>query len=437
MSDYIIHTESDIKEMLKVSKVRNINQLFSPIPKNLRAKKLKIASGKSQLEVAKYFKALSVLNKEYSSVMRGAGAYNHYIPPVVNHLSSREEFVTAYTPYQAEMSQGVLQSIFEYQTMISNLTGMDISNASMYDGPSAAAEAVIMSIEKNRKKLIVSVNINPTTMKVLKTHLDPLGISIITVGQAGKTAVNDIAKALNEEIAAVYIEQPNFYGIIEDADKIGEVVKATKANYIMGVNPISLAVIKSPSLCGADIVIGEGQPLGMPLSFGGPYLGFLTAKEKLVRKMPGRIVGETVDADGKKAYVLTLQAREQHIRREKALSNICSNQALCALKAGIYLSANGPEGLLDVATQCASKAHYARDIFVGTGLMSEVFKDEFFHEFVLKSNISADSILEALDKKNILGGLKICDNMILWCITEMVTKDDIIKAAKIMKGLKV
>lgn len=433
MSQYIVHTKQDIKSMLSVCKVKNIDDLFLTIPKNLRLKRLNLAKGKSQLEVMRIMSAYAAQNKQFNTILRGAGAYNHYIPPVVNHLSSRSEFVTAYTPYQAEMSQGVLQSIYEYQTMIANLTGMDVSNASVYDGASAAAEAVVMSIEKNRKKLVVSCNINPMTLEVLRTHLEPLGMEIIVTNSKGKTKIKEIAKYVTDDTAAIYIEQPNYYGIIEDAEEIGKIVKDTKANYIMGVNPISLAILKNPGECHADIAVGEGQPLGMPLSFGGPYLGFIAAKDKLTRKMCGRIVGETVDSEGKRAFVLTLQAREQHIRREKALSNICSNQALCALRAAIYLAANGPEGLREVATQCVSKAHYAKDKFVATGLMSEIYNDEFFHEFVMKTNVPADKILNALAKRNILGGLKLSGDAILWCVTEMVTKSQIDKAARIIK----
>lgn len=434
MSDYTSHTKADVKSMLKVCKVSSVNRLFDPIDKNLRVKSLNLPKGKSQLEVYNEFDKLANKNKQFSCILRGAGAYNHYIPPVVNHLSSREEFVTAYTPYQAEMSQGVLQNIFEYQTMIANLTGMDHSNASLYDGASAAAEAVIMCIDRKRNKLIISTNINPETKNVLCTHLTPLGINIIEVGQKGKTSVNDIKAAIQDDTAALYIEQPNYWGIIEDAKEIGDILAEKKANYIIGVNPISLALLDSPAQCGADIAVGEGQPLGLPLSFGGPYLGFMAAKSKFMRKMPGRIVGETLDSDGKRAFVLTLQAREQHIRREKALSNICSNQALCALRASIYLASNGPEGLYDVATQCVSKAHFAKEQFIATGAMKEVYSDEFFHEFLLETIIDADIILKALEKKNILGGLKISDREILWCVTEIVTKKDIMKATKIIKG---
>lgn len=436
MSDYIVHTNSDIKKMLKVSRVKSIEGLFSEIPESLRAKPLNLPKGKSQLEVRRIFDSYAKSNKVFDTIMRGAGAYNHYIPPVVTHLSAREEFVTAYTPYQAEMSQGILQSIYEYQTMIANLTGMDISNASLYDGATAAAEGVSMCMERNRKKVIVSVNINPETLKVLKTHLPPFGMEIILTGNRYRTNPEEIKSLLADDIAAVYLEQPNFYGIIEDAEAIGAIVEQTKANYIMGVNPISLAVLKSPAECGADIAVGEGQPLGMALSFGGPYLGFLAAKEKLMRKMPGRIVGETVDSNGKRAFVLTLQAREQHIRREKALSNICSNQALCALKAAIYLAANGPEGLREVASQCVSKAHYAKQAFINTGLMSAITDDEFFHEFPLKTALPADEILDALEKKGILGGLKLDDHTILWCITEMVTRKEIDRAARIMGRIR-
>jgi glycine dehydrogenase subunit 1 len=436
MSDYIVHTPSDIKKMLKVCGITRLDGLFSAVPSGLRAPALKIQRGKSQLEVEEIFREYAGKNKVYKTILRGAGAYSHYIPPVVRTLSSREEFVTAYTPYQAEMSQGVLQSIFEFQTMIANLTGMDISNASMYDGATAAAEAAVMSLEKNRKKVIVSRYINPGTMSVLKTRLVPLGAEIVEAGSNGLTSVKDVQALLSRDVAAVYLEQPNFLGLIEDASGIGDILNGIQAAYIMGVNPIAAAILPSAGDCGADIAVGEGQPLGIPLSFGGPYLGFLAAKEKFMRKMPGRIVGETTDGEGRRAYVLTLQAREQHIRREKALSNICSNQALCALKASIYMAANGSEGMRDVAGHCLSKAHYAREKFIATGVMSSVYSGEFFHEFPLKCSVPADDILKALDKKGILGGLKLDDNTILWCVTEKVTKREIDKAAAIIGGLK-
>ncbi len=435
MSDYIVHTQSEIERMLEVCKVSNIEELFSEIPADLRAKALVMPKGKAQLEVMQELKQLAKMNKQYDCILRGAGSYNHYIPAVVGRLASRSEFVTAYTPYQAEMSQGILQSIFEYQSMIANMCGLDISNASLYDGATACVEAVIMCVDKKRKKVVVSANINPETMAVLETHLRPINIDIIVVGDKGKTNTSDIAVAIDEEVACVYIEQPNFYGIIEEAQEIGAIVADTKALYIMGVNPISLGVLKNPLECGADIAVGEGQPLGLPMSFGGPYLGFMATTSKLMRKLPGRIVGETVDREGKRAFVLTLQAREQHIRREKALSNICSNQALCALQASIYLAAMGKQGMKDVAVSCLSKAHYAKDAFIATGKCSVAYEDEFFHEFVLNTSVKADSILKALENMNILGGLKIADNQILWCVTEMVTKEQIDDVASIIKGV--
>lgn len=436
MANYIPHTDKDIRYMLDKLNLEKLSDLYNHIPKDLLVEKLNLKNGISQLELERYLTKMSKENIVFDTILRGAGAYNHYIPPVVNHLSSRAEFVTAYTPYQAEMSQGVLQSIFEYQTMIANLTGMDMSNASLYDGATAAAEAIVMTLSKKKNKVIISKNINPETKAVLYSHLSALDVEILEIGDTYKTEIPNLSEVNFKEVASFYIENPNFYGVIEDVKLFGEFCVENKINYIMGVNPISLAILESPKDCNADIVVGEGQSLGMPLSFGGPYLGFLACKDKLKRKIPGRVVGETVDAEGNRAYVLTMQAREQHIRRDKALSNICSNQALCALRAGIYLSANGYKGLKDVAVQCTSKAHYAKQKLLETGLFNDVCNDEFYFEFILESKIDVEIIEKELAKNNILSGLTVDNNKILWCFTEMVEKSAIDKTVEILEGLK-
>ena len=355
---------------------------------------------------------------------------------MVKNLASRSEFITAYTPYQAEMSQGILQAIFEYQSMICNLTGMDVSNASVYNGANAAAEAMLMSTDRTRKVFITFDNIRPDTLKVLNTYAHRRGITVCVL--PSKEGVCDL-KALKEHLddtsAAVYIEQPNYFGLLEDAEKIGELAHEAKAKFVMGCNPIALAIVKSPAECGADIAVGDAQPLGLPMAFGGPYVGFMACTEKEMRKMPGRIVGETTDHDGNRAYVLTLQAREQHIRREKAFSNICSNQAYCALIASMYMAAMGPSGMEEVANACVSYAHYFADALASLGFALK-YNGEFFHEFVTVSTIPAEKILKALDKEGILGGLKLSDNEILWCTTETLTKADIDRAVEVIRRVK-
>lgn len=431
MSTYVPHTAADKAEMLKTVGVQSVAELFD-IPKGCAAD-LRLPSGKSQLEVERIVSALAVKNKVFSTMFLGAGAYNHYIPPVVTELASREEFVTAYTPYQAEMSQGILQSIFEYQSMICDLTGMDASNASHYDGATATADGILMCLG-SRKKAVVSAALNPEYKTVIETYLNPYGVEIIYAPvKNGKTDTAALKALLTDEVGAVCVQQPDFYGQLEDVSEIGEAAHAVGAKFVVNCYPISLGAIKAPADYGADVACGEGQSLGLPLAFGGPYLGFLTCKENLMRKLTGRIVGETEDHNGNKAYVLTLQAREQHIRREKASSSICSNEALCALTSAIYMAAVGKEGIKEVALQCASKAHYmAAEISKIKGF-SLSYSGEFFNEFVIKSDISAKEIVKILKKRDILAGLPVAENEMLWCVTEMNTKEDIDKVVSLLK----
>lgn len=436
MADYLSTTERETKEMLEKIGVKAIDELFEDIPADLKVKKLNLPEGKSQQETMEIMTALSKKNKVYDVILRGAGSYNHYVPSMVKNLSSRSEFITAYTPYQAEMSQGILQAIFEYQTMICNLTGLEVSNASVYNGANAAAEAMLMCAEKNRKTLITLDNIRPDTLKVLKTYAARRGITVkVLPVKDGVCDLSALKGALGEDTACVYIEQPNYFGLIEDATAIGEAAHEAKAKFVMGCNPIALAVLKSPAECGADIAVGDAQPLGLPMAFGGPYVGFMACTAKEMRKMPGRIVGETCDHDGNRAYVLTLQAREQHIRREKAYSNICSNQAYCALIASMYMSAMGANGMAEVAEACVSYAHYLAEALQEAGLKIK-YAGEYFHEFVTVSEVPADKILKALDKAGILGGLKLSKNEILWCATETLSKADIDKAAEVVRRVK-
>lgn len=436
MSDYLSTTERETEEMLQKIGVKTIDELFEDIPDDLKLKKLNLPEGKSQQETMEIMTALSKKNKVYDVILRGAGSYDHYIPSMVKNLSSRSEFITAYTPYQAEMSQGILQAIFEYQSMICNLTGLEISNASVYNGANAAAEAMLMCAERNRKTLITFDNIRPDTLKVLNTYAKRRGITVqVLHAKDGVCDMSALKAELNDTTAAVYIEQPNYFGLIEDATEIGVLAHEAKAKFIMGCNPTALAVLKSPAECGADIAVGDAQPLGLPMAFGGPYVGFMACTSKEMRKMPGRIVGETTDHDGNRAYVLTLQAREQHIRREKAYSNICSNQAYCALIVSMYMSAMGANGMAEVAEACVSYAHYLADALKSVGFEIK-YKGEFFHEFVTVSEIPADKILKALDKAGILGGLKLSKNEILWCATEKLSKADIDKAVEVIRRVK-
>ncbi len=433
MADYTPHTDAEVKSMLKKIGVGSIKALFRDIPSGLKLKSLKLPKGKSQADTENYITDIAAKNTVFNTILRGAGAYSHYIPPVVRNLASRSEFLTAYTPYQAELSQGILQSIFEYQTMICALTGMDAANASHYDGATAAAEAVLMCVERNRRKVLVAPHIKPDTLAVFKTYFDNFGVEIVYAKEKDGGFDIDYAKTqLDNTFAAVYIEQPSYLGNIEDADKIGGAAHSAGAKFVMGVYPISLGLLKSPSACGADIAVGEGQSLGLPLSFGGPYIGFMATAKAMQRKLPGRIVGETVDSQGKRAYVLTLQAREQHIRREKASSNICSNQAHCALTAAMYLATMGAEGLRKTAQACINNAHYLKDCLVEAGLTLDN-KGEFFNEFVTSSAVPAQEIINALARRGILGGLPLDDYRILWCATETVSVKAIQKTAQIVK----
>jgi glycine dehydrogenase subunit 1 len=375
---------------------------------------------------------MAAKNRVFSTILRGAGAYDHYIPSIVKYIPAKEEFLTAYTPYQAEMSQGILRSIFEYQTMICELTGMDVSNASVYDGATAAAEAAAMCRDRKRRVTVISGAAHPDTIQTVKTYCYGTGDELrIVPAKDGKTDMDQLKAALGSDVASVYIQQPNFYGLFEDAEEIGALAHQAGAMYIMGCNPIALAITKTPRECGADVAVGEAQPLGMPLSYGGPYLGYMATTDKHMRKLPGRIVGETLDNRGNKAYVLSLQAREQHIRREKASSNICSNQALCALTASVYMAAMGPSGLAQAAKLSMSKAHYfAKELCKIPGV-SMKHSGVYFHEF-LTVLPKAEEILAALEKADILGGLPVEDG-ILWCTTEKVSKEQIDKAVAIVK----
>lgn len=437
MGTYVPNTEEEQLEMLKETGYKCFDDLFCDVPKEVRLKEeLNLPQGISETEVSIKMEEIVEKNKIFKYIFRGAGAYNHYIPAVVKKVLSNETFQTAYTPYQSEISQGILQSIFEYQTMICELTGMDVSNASVYDGASAAAEAVAMCRNKKRKDIYISETINPEVMNTIKTYCYGSSAELFVVPERqGITDYEKLEKMLKDDAACFYMQQPNYYGIIEDGEKISNIVHGKGANFIMACNPISLGILKTPGECGADISVGEGQPLGIPLYFGGPYLGFMASTSKMMRKLPGRIVGETIDVDGKRAFVLTLQAREQHIKRERASSNICSNEALCAMAASVYMAAMGSEGMREMAIQCTSKAHYLQKELENIGFKLK-YPQEFFHEFVTISDKKVDGILKELEKEGILGGLPIGEKEILWCTTELNTKDHMDKLVHIIKEMQ-
>ena len=432
MGSYIPSTPAERREMLSAVGVSSFRELYRDVPEEMYRPDLDLPEGKSELEVSRILTALAEKNRVFPTVLRGAGAYDHYIPSIVKYIPAKEEFLTAYTPYQAEMSQGILQSIFEYQTMICRLTGMDVSNASVYDGATAAAEAAAMCRDRKRRVTLISAAAHPDTIQTVKTYCYAAGEAVEVIPEKdGKTDLGALEAMLTPEVASVYVQQPNFYGQLEDAEKIGEAVHQAGAMYILGCNPIALAILQTPREAGADIAVGEGQPLGMPMSYGGPYLGFMATTTKYMRKLPGRIVGQTVDAAGERAYVLSLQAREQHIRREKASSNICSNEALCALTAGLYMAAMGPEGMAKAAKQSMAKAHYLAEKLCALPGVERVHSGAFFHEFVTTLPHTAE-VLSALEEAGILGGLPIAGG-VLWCATEKVPKAELDRAVEIVK----
>jgi len=433
MGSYVPSTQAERLEMLKAIGLNDYKDLYRDVPAEMYLDApLNIPQGMSEMEVANAVSAMAAKNKVFSTILRGAGAYDHYIPSIVKYIPAKEEFLTAYTPYQAEMSQGILQSIFEYQTMICELTGMDVSNASVYDGATAAAEAAAMCRDRKRRVTLISAAANPDTINTVRTYCYGTNDELRVIpAKDGKTDLETLKEMLTPDVASVYIQQPNFNGLFEDAEAIGEMVHEAGAMYVMGCNPTALGIMKTPKDCGADVAVGEAQPLGMPLSYGGPYLGFMATTTKHMRKLPGRIIGETVDSKGDRAYCLALQAREQHIRREKASSNICSNEALCALIVGVYCSAVGPDGLASVATQSMSKAHYlAKELCKIPGI-SMKYTGEFFHEFVVEMP-KVDEVLKALEDAGILGGLPV-DGGVLWCATEKASKAVLDKTVAIVK----
>lgn len=434
MGNYVPGTPAEQQEMLREIGFSGFDDLYRDIPDSVKLKKpLDLPEGKSELTVRRILEELADRNVVYRHIFRGAGSYNHYIPAIVNTIAGKEEFRTAYTPYQAEISQGVLQTIFEYQTDICELTGMEAGNASVYDGAVAAAEACEMCRERKRSTILAAATVDPKTLSVVRTYSFGRNVQVITVPEKdGVIDLDALKELLTADVSCLLIQHPNYFGNLEPMEEAVQAVHAAGAKLVESCNPISLAVLKTPGEYGVDIAVGEGQPLGIPLSFGGPYLGFMAAGPKMMRKLPGRIVGQTVDCDGNRTYVLTLQAREQHIRREKASSNICSNEALCALRAAAYLAAMGPEGLKETAVQCTSKAHYLQKKLAEAGLKPAYPEKEFFHEFVTVCP-DPEKVLAALAAEGILGGLPLGEGRILWCATEMNTKEEMDKTAAVCK----
>lgn len=430
---FIPNTDRERQEMLKVIGVSSFEDLIKSIPESIRFHgKLNLPAPLSEQRIYELLREIAHKNKPISEYLcfLGGGAYDHFIPAAVEHIISRPEFYTAYTPYQPEVSQGTLQTIYEYQTMICNLTGMEVANASLYDGGSALAEAALMACSHtNRKQLVLSRGINPHYLEVIKTYCQGQNIIIKEADiEEGVTDVGRLKSIVDEKTAGVIVQHPNFFGCLEEVEEIGELAHQKGALFITSNDPISLGILKPPGEYGADIATGEGQPLGNPLSFGGPYLGIFAARKGLVRKMPGRIVGATLDTQGRRGFVLTLQTREQHIRRERATSNICTNQALNALAATVYLALMGKQGIREVADLCLQKSHYlAREIekIDGFGLK---FKRPFFKEFVLHTPISPGEIIRKLKEEKILAGVDLgrygWRNCLLVAVTEKRTKQD-------------
>ncbi len=444
---YIPHTTGDVVQMLERIGVGSLEELFTGIPASARLKRpLDLPPAVAEGELLRELKALAARNATPSSHLSflGGGAYQHFIPAAVDLLISRSEFYTAYTPYQPEISQGTLQAIFEFQTLVCQLTGMEVANASMYDGASACAEAALMSVRlTRRRKLLVSRALNPRWRAVIATYCRYLDLELVEVGFSadGRTDLDELRGKLDSQAAAVIVGYPNYFGIVEDLCALAGLAQGAGAKLVAGVaEGVALGLLKSPGELGADIVAGEGQSFGLPVAFGGPYVGFFAARMKDVRAMPGRLVGETVDRDGKRGFVLTLSTREQHIRREKATSNICSNQGLCALTATVFLSLLGKEGLREMAVQNVAKAAYARELLAKIPGLSLPFAAPAFNEFVVRSQKPLGEVLAGLEAQGILGGIPLgadypeLADAFLVCVTEQHRRADIEVLATSLAG---
>ena len=433
---YFPHTEDDLQTMLSKVGVASLDALYAQIPESIRFKDdYRIPTAMSEMEVRQLFGQLGSQNRQLTC-FAGFGVYDHYTPSVISGLLQRSEFLTSYTPYQAEISQGTLHYIFEYQSMMAELTGMEVSNASMYDGTTACAEAMMMAVAAGKKmdKVLVSATLNPKTREVLDTYALHQGIELVTI--PAKNGVTDRSVLFSQlstldGVAGVIVQQPNVYGIVEDFSGIADACHEQKALFIVDSIAADLAVLKTPGEWDADIAVGDGQSLGIPMLFGGPYVGYMCCKEKLIRKMPGRIVGMTQDDRGQRAFVLTLQAREQHIRRQKATSNICSNQSLMALFVTIYMSLMGRQGLKDAAELSYAGAHYLCDELLKTGRFELVYDQPFFNEFYVKYDGDIDTLYQRFIEAGVLGGVRLKDGL-LFAVTEKRTKEEIDNLVKLI-----
>ena len=441
---YLPHTEEDRCAMLEAIGVKSVEELFADIPAEVRMKRpLNLPPALSEMELKSHIQELALLDRDFeeSLYFLGAGAYDHYVPSVVKHLVGRSEFLTAYTQYQPEISQGYLQALWEYQSLICLLTGMEMAVTSLYDGSTAMAEAAMMACGiTGRNEILISRTVHPHWRDVLETYARDRDVTIRTVDYLdGVTSPEVLASQVNEKTAAVICQSPNFFGCIEDLRQLAQNAQAGGALFIAGVNPISLGVLESPGVLGADIVVGEGQAMGLPVSFGGPYIGFLATRDKWLRRTPGRIVGQTVDHEGTRGFVLTIQAREQHIRRDKATSNICSNEALCSLAVAVYLSALGRQGIRQVAELCLQKAHFAQKTILGVPGFQPVFSQPFFNEFVIRCPLPPSELNAELREAGMVAGLDLgkyypeLGGCMLTAVTEKRTRDEIELLAGMLK----
>lgn len=433
-------TKEEIEQMLKQAGMNSLDDLYADVPEQIRFRgEYDLPEPMSETEIRSLFEKLGEKNRRLT-VFAGAGCYDHYTPAVVPNIISRSEFLTSYTPYQAEISQGTLHYIFEYQSMMAELTGMDVSNASMYDGSTATAEAAIMALASTKKTdtVLVSVSVDPKVLNVVKTyaHFHGFNVELIAENDGATDKEQMDARLEKGGVAGVIVQQPNYHGIVEDFSGFADSCHAHKSLFIVNSVAADLALLKTPGEWGADVAVGDGQSLGIPMAFGGPSVGYMCCTEKLMRKMPGRIVGKTVDNRGQRVFVLTLQAREQHIRRQKATSNICSNESLMALFVTIYMSVMGKEGVKEAAQMSYDGAHYLHDALIATGLFSDKYERPFFNEFCVKYNGDVDRLQQRFIENGILGGVKVDADTLMFAVTEKRTKEEIDKLVNIAKEEK-
>mgnify|MGYP000753242255 FL=1 len=433
-------TKEEIEQMLKQAGMNSLDDLYADVPEQIRFRgEYDLPEPMSETEIRSLLEKLGEKNRRLT-VFAGAGCYDHYTPAVVPNIISRSEFLTSYTPYQAEISQGTLHYIFEYQSMMAELTGMDVSNASMYDGSTATAEAAIMALASTKKTdtVLVSASVDPKVLNVVKTyaHFHGFNVELIPENDGATDKAQMDARLEKGGVAGVIVQQPNYHGIVEDFSGFADSCHAHKSLFIVNSVAADLALLKTPGEWGADVAVGDGQSLGIPMAFGGPSVGYMCCTEKLMRKMPGRIVGKTVDNRGQRVFVLTLQAREQHIRRQKATSNICSNESLMALFVTIYMSVMGKEGVKEAAQMSYDGAHYLHDALVATGLFSDKYERPFFNEFCVKYNGDVDRLQQRFIENGILGGVKVDADTLMFAVTEKRTKEEIDKLVNIAKEEK-